>query len=518
MLNRPSLGAILLGLIILGGGLLRLAPIFGSGFPLNDGGLFLTMADDLRANGFAIPDTTTYNGLGIPYAYPPLGFYLTGGLQAVGFGGLDVLRIVPALASIATIPVVYLIGREVFHADVMAAGAAAFFAVSTGSYEWQILGGGITRAPGFLLALVAILLAIQAYRGGSRWLSIGSGLALGATGLWHPQAAVFGVLSVVLLLPFTATDRRRALRHLGVLALTAAALTAPWLVMTLSRHGADVFTSAAATGGTPFAGLVTLLTSRTSAGQLEVLGIATTLGLLVSGLRGFWLAPAWMIAIVIIDSRAGQPYVAVPAALAVTFMLRDLGSAIGRMMGQGGDTATRARWASAVIGAVLLAAAAADSLAAQGTSDSPLRPLPEATRAAMTWVAEETDPGATFVVVSGRYWALDAESEWFPVLADRRNLATVQGHEWLEDFEQQRERASTLPQCVATEDLACIEQWIEQAGDVDYLFLTVNLVAETAGLECCHQLADQIGTIHDTDVVYRSAAVIIVRLNHEETG
>ena len=72
----------------------------------------------------------------------------------------------------------------------MALGTAAFFAVSTGSYEWLVLGGGITRAPGFLLALIAVLLAMRAYRHGSGWAAAAAGISLGLTALWHPQAAV----------------------------------------------------------------------------------------------------------------------------------------------------------------------------------------------------------------------------------------------------------------------------------------------------------------------------------------
>ena len=62
---------VFLFLAILFGGFIRLNPVLTSSFPLNDGGLFYTMVQDLQENGYRIPETTRYNQLNLPYAYPP---------------------------------------------------------------------------------------------------------------------------------------------------------------------------------------------------------------------------------------------------------------------------------------------------------------------------------------------------------------------------------------------------------------------------------------------------------------
>jgi len=499
------------------GGALRLAPLLGTDLPLNDGALFLTMAEDLRADDLALPATTTYNGVGIPFAYPPGGLYLTALLLLTGIDGIEVLRIVPLLASIATIPVAYGIGREILRTPRMALATAAFYAVSTGSYEWLVLGGGITRAPGFLLALVAVLLAMRAYRHGGRLRSVAAGLALGATGLWHPQAAVFAGLSVVLLLPFMAGDRIRAIRTVGLIGTTAALSMLPWLLAVVGRHGLDPFVSAAGSGGTPFVGIVSLLSSRTSGGQFEVLGIATTIGLVVSFFRRFRLPLVWMLAIVLIDSRAGQPYVAIPAALGIAFLLRDVRNVLERHVAArrpGVATGWTSRGMATTVAAVLFLASFADSALAQRDPGTPLRAVSPGEREAMAWVSSNTPADATFVVLSGRYWALDAVSEWFPVWADRHSAATVQGYEWLGDarFQRQQQRAADLAPCVAANDQACVDRWFDEAGDVDYLFLTQSADASAAGLECCFQLAEQIGESMPVEVVYQDDSALVVEL------
>src|SRR5512143_1715660 len=61
----------------------RVAPVLMAKFPINDGGMFYTMVQDLIANHFRLPAYTTYNLSSIPYLYPPLGFYLIAVLHTI---------------------------------------------------------------------------------------------------------------------------------------------------------------------------------------------------------------------------------------------------------------------------------------------------------------------------------------------------------------------------------------------------------------------------------------------------
>ena len=70
-LDFPTL---LLFVALLFGAIVRFYPAISNGFPLNDGGMFYTMVQDLKANGYALPQFTTYNHADIPFTYPPFGF------------------------------------------------------------------------------------------------------------------------------------------------------------------------------------------------------------------------------------------------------------------------------------------------------------------------------------------------------------------------------------------------------------------------------------------------------------
>jgi len=101
-------------LITLIGAVVRCFYVFSASFPLNDGGMFYVMVRDLQANAFRLPLYTSYNGGNIPYAYPPLPFYLAAGLnQWLGIGLISLLRFLPLLFSIATIPVFAWLAQEV---------------------------------------------------------------------------------------------------------------------------------------------------------------------------------------------------------------------------------------------------------------------------------------------------------------------------------------------------------------------------------------------------------------------
>ena len=250
--DSPAAERIFPALLTLIGLLVRLPAALGSSFPLNDGGLFYRMILDLQANHFALPATTTYNSSGIPFAYPPLAFYLTGMLaQAFHLDVLVLLRLLPALISALCVPAFYFLARDILgrkQETVLAASLA--FALTPRGFEWHIMGGGITRALGLLFALETMRAAHALFtRGGGRPM-LAAILWGTLTFLTHPEAALQTALAAAIF--YLALDRTRR-GAVGAL-LTASAillLSAPWWVTILTRFGGDPFLAgaAAARGG-----------------------------------------------------------------------------------------------------------------------------------------------------------------------------------------------------------------------------------------------------------------------------
>lgn len=83
---------IALAAVILGGWEYLYQPAIAK-FPINDGGLFYVMIRAIQANGFRLPDYVHYNGLSIPFVYPPLGLYVGAGISSLlGIGLLRLSR------------------------------------------------------------------------------------------------------------------------------------------------------------------------------------------------------------------------------------------------------------------------------------------------------------------------------------------------------------------------------------------------------------------------------------------
>ena len=94
------------------GGIVRFMPVAMAGFPVNDGGMFYVMVEELQANHFLLPAFTQYNLADIPYAYPPFGFYATALISSLfRIPALDVVRWLPPLVSTLSLLAFYLAGR-----------------------------------------------------------------------------------------------------------------------------------------------------------------------------------------------------------------------------------------------------------------------------------------------------------------------------------------------------------------------------------------------------------------------
>ncbi len=444
------------------GGLIRLTfVLIGDGFPLNDGGMFLVMVEDLKP-GFVLPEYTSYNGGEIPYAYSPLAFYLTAGLSEVGgWSTVDLLRILPLLFSVLTIPAFFLLARTLLPSQLMAAVATLIFATIPTSFSWMIAGGGLTRSPGFFFAILAIWQASQMFSSGSRrHLAPASVLAALAL-LSHLEMGWFAAFSIGMILLFHPKTRQN-LKNAIFLALAVLALTAPWWLSLVVRLGSEPLLAALQTGDHSPETLLRLLSLDFTGDAFFPMAIGLGLLGLAASLRDRrFLIPVWLLLIFLLDPRKAPTTVTVPLAMlaaygffeAVLPLLRQHGSSISP------GWSSRAVYTGFGIFLVVYAPIAAFGSALSETS--PLHSLSEGNRLAMYWARDHTPADARFVVVpSVQRWGIDATAEWFPALSERISITTVQGSEWLPNsiYSQRIDAYAALADCTG-QNAACLEEW-----------------------------------------------------------
>jgi hypothetical protein len=227
----------------------------------------------------------------------------------------------------------------------------------------------------------------------------------------------------------------------------------------LLRHGPDPFISAAQTNGATALSFLALVMPWTFGEPAFpfVLGLALLGGFAAWG-RGMRFLPVWFVILFIADPRKAPTYATIPGAMLAAIAVHDVLVPLLRADGDNARPWSRGQRlaVNGIVMALFLAA-----LAAPVAKYAPLQTVSEDTREAMRAAGAQAPEGAAFVVLDGRdKWARDFVSEWFPALAQRRSVATVQGSEWLggDRWRKRQEQHEELQEC-ADRPVDCLEAW-----------------------------------------------------------
>jgi hypothetical protein len=417
----------------------RLAPLL-TDFPFGDGGLFWVMANDLRAGGLVPPEVTTYNTGDIPWVYPPIGIYLV----AILGGGIDLLRVLPAAWAIATLPAFWLLARALI-GERGALVALLAYGLAVPAYSGLITGGGVTRGPGVLLAILAMWATVR----GS---ALGAGVLGGLTLLTHPIAAFYAALASA-----TLWASRGAQPRMLLAIPTALVIAGCWFGPMIARHGIDPLLAGLGSRDLDLAeNVVTLMAS-----ALNPPNLAFTIGMVgvvVASRHRRWDLLAWLavsvLGVAVVDRWMVIPF-AVFAGLAVD-------GALERPRRPASVTLVVVALIVAVTGVVL---------------GAPPKSLDIGERDVMAWASAETPDDATFAVVG---YPVDREFvEWFPAISRRENATTWQGSEWVPGAADRRNSAEQAERCT---ELECLP-------DAGYYILRP---------ECCEGLEALLQRVHGT--------------------
>jgi hypothetical protein len=404
--RRTSVATLVLGTALVLGLAVRLAPILLADFPLRDGGLFVTMARDLREAGFTAPMFSTFNGGDVPFAYPPLGIVL---LALVPGDPIDTARWLPLVWSMVAIVAAWLLAREL--TDELT-GALAAFVFAAMPVTWAIEGGGVARAPGLALLLLTLWRVAILLRSPSVFGILLAGLTAGLALLTHPQVGPTGVASAALLVAFRPSVRSGlAVLGAGVFALLAAG---PWLLSVVVRYGAEPLLTAAGAHDTSPALSRLLIFGPSWLGAFDFVVPTAVLGLAIVISRRQWLVPAWLVVLLIVPGGEGR-YAALAWAMLAAVGIRAAADTV-RELG-----ALRAATAIG-LGFVFFVSLIAGYRRFEA--------VPADVRAAIVEAGSSTPSGTRFAVVADDPSDSQPLLDWFPTLSGRISVGTYQGLEF----------------------------------------------------------------------------------------
>jgi hypothetical protein len=452
-------------------------------FPVGDGGLFHAFIQGVAAHGPA-PLAITYNSEQIPFTYPPLPFWLYGGLTWLGCDALALLRWGPLLTTLLCLGLATRIIQRLGAGTAATLIAATLLVMLPRSWEWMIQGGGMTRSLGYAFTLATILLSLSARE---RWdwrTLVACGLCCGGAVLSHPEWAICAAASVVIVAG-SQRNLKHSIRTVAVIGGLAAVIALPWYGWMLERHSIGPFLAAHASG-TQDGGLMKALNDMLAPPSLRdalplpsglfslskpawPLAVFVVIGVITAGIersRLLLLVPlafawAWLT-----PRHALTPLVLPVAGLAAVGCWSVLAPGLAAMVDRIGhgwaahrDELHRHRLTVAVL--CILCGwgwywSRAWVLDIQPMTSA--RPLSADLRAGYAWAQRELPPQAVIAVVSDTWgWAYDAPAEWAPELTRRRCLPIVQGSEWLpgDAFQERIEEQHSVAGWACSADRSC---------------------------------------------------------------
>lgn len=477
----------------------RISAPLSASFPLNDGGLFYRMIIDIQANHFGLPPFTTYNNAAIPFAYPPLAFYLYASISSLGhIPVLKLMQFLPAIISALTIPAFYLLAKEMLDSKAQAALALLAFTFAPRAFDWLIMGGGVTRSFGLLFALLAMRQAYLLFSIHSDRATLAM-IVLGALVVYtHPEAATHTVISAIFF--YLWKDRSiKGLVRAGIVAIGILLITAPWWLTVVTRHGAGPFLAAAsAAKQNSYNALVGILilfrfdfADEPNVTLITVLGL---IGLFTLLARKKFFIPLWFLLMHMLEPRGGALFMMIPMAMfagvgldqTILPGLRGLNAGQFQSLKKGRSDED---WACSLLEGryvkiflIILFTYTSLSAFEVASKINQQSTLTKADLDAFVWAKENTPPNSQFVLVTQGLPLNDASSEWFPALTERTSIATIFGYEWVNDghFSARVETYRTLQACAA-QDVTCLNQWARETGrDFSYVYVRKTRGATSA--------------------------------------
>lgn len=426
--------------------------LFTHPYPAYGAGLYLAISDAISANGYALPETISgYTGDGIPFAYPPLAFYIAAVVRDLtGVQSFVYSRFVPGLLVTVSLIPYYFTAKELLGSPRRAGVATLLLAGTPAVLQWHISAGGIVRTVGFIFAIVGAYFGVRLFRSGERRWLVPATTAFGLALLTHPVYATFFGLSYLLL--FTYFSRSlKGLVHGAVVAGGGIALVSPWWLQVASVHGFEIFTAAAGTHGGLGGGgsrILSELVYPVDADFGAPFFIAAYAGGLYALVKRRFLLPTWMFISAFFIGKPRFIFVA-GSMLTAQLLFEVVLPAVRKRVSAGEFWQSRRRLAElAVVGLVVGSAIAVGGAFAAGAvnthngDSSQPSFVDSADDEAMAWAVTQTPPSAEFVVLG------DA-AEWFPFASHRSILVGPWGVEWTspQRYQEQLSRYERISKC-----------------------------------------------------------------------
>ena len=463
-------------LIALGGMIfgiwLRILPAMLTEFPINDGGMFFEILRQIEEENFRVPVNVNYNGLEIPFMYPPLTFYLANVLHRLfSISFLDLLIWMPAIASALTVFAFYDLAHTLLKSEYEAGLAVAVFALIPRALTWLLMGGGLTRGFGELFLLLAIRQIYSTFTTGKKKHIFLAVCFSSLVVLSHPEAMVH-TIGIALLIWFLSARNIQGVKQSVIIAVGVIAITSFWWIPALARHGLSPILSASQSGNhSAYAFLSPFLFAVSEEPFITIIAVLAAIGIFIALSNKQALLAALIVFPFIVEPRNAANIAIIPMAMLASLSLARLTELAFSDQVVGEHLLLSKRAARAMLILFGITSLVNSSFVAYQVGKNYLS---QDTLNVFNWIQKNTPNNARFLVITGEAEGFcDPVQEWFPVFSERVSLTTIQGREWQTgiSFSEYKENMTKLQRC-SKENIGCVEDIAtEMQLNFDYLYI-----------------------------------------------
>lgn len=427
-------------------------------YPVGYAGLYILSSELLGESRFALPERVPYYGPGgMPFAYPPAGFYIAGFFQRfLNIPLLDYVRFAPPVWTLLAVAALYFLARRVLGSRIKAVLAAFLFAATLEIYNYHATAAGMVRGPALLWAMLSLIGIWMVLREDSRsiWAVVLAGAGMALTAMTHLAYLTFVLLTAGLLLlaKIDANFWRRLVR-LAIICGLGASLSAPWWATIISRYGLEVFLRASSTHGTfynlgqlasgNFAQVFLSLFSRW--GGIPLLGL-TLLGIVYALWRRTFFLPVWFLAVFLIIGESDRFLILIGGLMAAEM----IGGLVELLQFKQTEKVENA--AGWLLPGLVLVGFIWGQASARIWQVTPSLSL--SLEQAAAWLRDDTDSDATYLFFSASH----DTAEWLPYISQRVPVIGHWGAEWLGTLQSRYNDWKRLSECAAADSAGCLEQ------------------------------------------------------------
>ncbi|PKO02485.1 MAG: hypothetical protein CVU43_07740 [Chloroflexi bacterium HGW-Chloroflexi-5] len=453
-------------------------------------GLYMQMTNDLLQNNFILPLNTPYYGPGgIPYAYPPLAFYV----GAVVMKILDItiigfVRYFPIVFYTGAVIALYFLVRRMSGSRAKGIFAAILYGTSNIGYIYHAQESGMVRGLGLFFALVALVAFYNVFNNQKHtWSSIIGTICLACTALTSFTYLMFLIFSILVFFLFGKEHFSKRIINAVIICVAAALLTLPWVISMVDRYGFSTFVNASGTHGGIFYFLRFNTVGSFISGILNLFqewkwlgNLTPELGLVLFGLsfaifKRKWIFPVWFGVVFLFVGESGRFLFVVGAALAAEAVID-----IFISMDTGTIKMNFHQKVIRVMPVLLLVFYFWGNFFLQ-LKDSKSVDIPDIIDLS-SWFQDNTKSNSSYLLVS-EYTDL-GYSENLPFFIKRTPVVLPWGSEWTKNNDHQLHMAQYLGNCVQHDDPECFSTFYQQMKlSPDYLVTFNDQTKVTQSIE-----------------------------------